>query len=958
MTNLTPTQFALVQRVYLESLDVPREERESFVREQLGAEPSLLGAFRALPDPTEIPTAFLEPGVMGINAASKFKDDDSKWRDPLKVGPDIGRFHLLSLLGEGGFGMVYEAEQTEPVRRRVALKIIKPGMDSRAVINRFEAERQALALMDHPCIAKVLDGGTTGADSGHPGLPFFAMELVRGDPITKFCDRERLTIEQRLQLMAQVCDAVQHAHLKGIIHRDIKPSNVLVAFQDGKPCPKIIDFGIAKAIGHGLSENTLFTQRGQLIGTPAYMSPEQAEMSGVDIDTRTDVYSLGVLLYEVLTSTPPFDPESLRSAGYAEMVRIIREVEPPRPSTRLGTSTKIGTLAVDAAKIARARRVELSSLTKQLRTDLDWVVMRCLEKERDHRYMTAGEVAAELRRILAHEPVNAGPPSRLYRSRKFVRRHRQSVAWAGSLVLVAGTLGTLNIVQYVRSEAPRRELDRQGMIAVERAIEAVAFTNSSGEGSAVADGLLRDLLSAFVANVELSQGSAAKGYERVTQNARKLIAQPTPVSIAMREQLVQALLVHAEVLGSLRTPGPGMHDLARQSYQRAIQVAETTTANERSTSMLISLAQAQSGLGDMLRASDSAQSEQAYSRANDVLSTIPVAELANKPDLLRWRSRVARDLGVVLMRQCRLAEASAIIDQDVAARRMLLLATPRGTEDELRARRDLSVGLLTRADLLALRGDPLAGVAEAEQALDMRELSLAELLASTFEKKTEWVPTFERDVAVARLLLAPLLTQAGDPQSARAQLEASYRWLNQARNAAPGDVRATLTALEAELQLAEVAVEFGDAGEALEAGQRAESTLGDLLNLSPGHDRGSELSAKVACVMGRALMVSGRKREGASEMTAAIARAEQLLVDDPQRAEFARLLVSVLQHHASSVLRAAASSEVSPDDLLLARTSAKRALNVLADWEGRGGLCRVPSDTRSRLDEIMIQTRE
>lgn len=331
-----------------------------------------------------------------------------------------GRYKALGILGEGGFGIVYEAEQEKPVRRRVALKILKPGMDSKSVLARFEAERQALAVMNHPNIARVLDGGVT--EQGHP---YFVMELVRGEPITQFCDKHRLTVQDRIELLRPVCEAVQHAHSKGIIHRDIKPSNILVQYENGRPTPKVIDFGVAKAIDQRLSEHTIFTERGQLIGTPEYMSPEQAEMSGLDIDTRTDVYSLGVVLYELLTGTTPFDSGSLRKAAFNEIQRIIREVNPPKPSTRLsgnGTSDDVST------KIASARSLRENELAALLRRDLDWIVLKCLEKDRDRRYTTPLALCEDLKRYLDHEPVAAGPPSAAYRLQKFVRRHRLPVA--------------------------------------------------------------------------------------------------------------------------------------------------------------------------------------------------------------------------------------------------------------------------------------------------------------------------------------------------------------------------------------------------------------------------------------------------------------------------------------------------------------------------------------------------
>jgi serine/threonine protein kinase/tetratricopeptide (TPR) repeat protein len=348
-------------------------------------------------------------------------------------GASIGPYKLREQIGEGGMGMVYVAEQTQPVRRKVALKIIKPGMDTRQVVARFEAERQALAMMDHPNIARVFDGGTTPT-----GRPYFAMELVRGIPITEYCDDQKLAISARLELFVLVCRAVQHAHQKGIIHRDLKPSNILITLHDGVPVPKVIDFGVAKATGQTLTDKTVYTAFTQLVGTPLYMSPEQVELSGLDIDTRSDIYSLGVLLYELLTGTTPFDAETLRNAAFDEMRRIIREQEPQSPSARLSS------LGETLPTVSARRGMDARRLGPSLRGELDWIVMKALEKDRRRRYETASDFASDVIRYVTDQPVEACPPSVGYRMRKFVRRNKGPVAAGVALasLLVLGTVGT------------------------------------------------------------------------------------------------------------------------------------------------------------------------------------------------------------------------------------------------------------------------------------------------------------------------------------------------------------------------------------------------------------------------------------------------------------------------------------------------------------------------------------
>jgi serine/threonine-protein kinase len=428
------------------------EERSAYIANACGDDGQLRGRVEKLVSAHFRAGNFLEAPAVGLLAVGA--EERQAAREVIREGPGtvIGPYKLLEQIGEGGFGVVFMAEQMQPVRRKVALKVLKPGMDTRQVVARFEAERQALALMDHPNIAHVFDGGETTT-----GRPYFVMELVRGTPITDFCDQNDLPVRERLELFVSVCQAVQHAHQKGIIHRDLKPSNVMVTMHDDKAVVKVIDFGIAKATGQQLTDKTLFTNFAQMIGTPLYMAPEQAGQSGLDVDTRSDIYSLGVLLYELLTGTTPFDQERVRQASYDEMRRMIREEDPPRPSTR------ISTLGQAATTVSARRKSDPRRLSQLFRGELDWIVMKALEKDRNRRYETASAFAADVQHYLQDQPVLACPPSAWYRLRKYARRNKAGLALAVCLfstaAVLAGSFGWI-----ARDRAVQRteiERDRQ-----------------------------------------------------------------------------------------------------------------------------------------------------------------------------------------------------------------------------------------------------------------------------------------------------------------------------------------------------------------------------------------------------------------------------------------------------------------------------------------------------------------
>ena len=494
--TLSPEVVARVKAAFLEVSALGLADREEYLDRHFGddarARAMLNGLLGAVDRP--LPYETLADDIV----LAHHQNRAGATRAPAEQGEQgkrskIGPYQLLEKLGEGGFGVVYLAEQRVPVKRRVAIKILKLGMDTKQIVARFEAERQALAMMEHPSIAKVFDAGST-----QTGRPYFVMELVRGVPITEYCDSKRLGTRARLDLFVTVCHAIQHAHQKGIIHRDIKPSNVLIEVHNGSPLPKVIDFGIAKATGTDLTEHTIYTRHREAIGTPAYMSPEQAEMSSLGVDTRTDIYSLGVMLYELLTGTTPLDTQSLSSAGYAEMIRMIREDPQDKPSTRLRN------LGDGATQAAARRGTDTRKLGELLRGDLDWIVMKCLEKDRSRRYETANGLAADLRRYLVHEPVSAGPPGAVYKLRKFAKRNRAQVL-AGSLlaaVLVLGVVGTTLGMFRAIDQTHRAELELARTTEVKQILTDMLQSASPRVSNAADSKLLRQILFGLGARLE------------------------------------------------------------------------------------------------------------------------------------------------------------------------------------------------------------------------------------------------------------------------------------------------------------------------------------------------------------------------------------------------------------------------------------------------------------------------
>jgi serine/threonine protein kinase/tetratricopeptide (TPR) repeat protein len=670
--------------------------------------------------------------------------------EPCGEGPVtvIGPYKLLEPVGEGGFGVVFLAEQTEPVRRKVALKVLKAGMATRQVMARFEAERQALAIMDHPNIAKVFDGGATAS-----GRPYFVMELVKGVPITEFCDQNYLTPRQRLELFLPVCRAVQHAHQKGIIHRDLKPSNVLVSRHDTTPVVKVIDFGVAKALGQELTDKTLFTGAAQMIGTPLYMSPEQAGMSDLDVDTRSDIYSLGVLLYELLTGTTPFTRERFKEATYDEIRRIIREEEPPRPSTRLST------LGQAATTVSANRSTELRKLSALVRGDLDWIVMKALEKDRNRRYETANGFAQDLQRYLADEPVLACPPSMGYRFRKFAQRNRATVLTAAAIlfVLVAGIAGTtfgLIRADHRRAEAEQARSDEatQRQIAdAERKRAEEAEWQTLADYRASTDEAIEHLIGS-----KPDPGPREKEYlERTLKRWQAFAARQGD------DERSQAIRAEGHNRVAMLWARLGRREEARTEYETARDLYKELAAAFPAVPLYQqNLANNHNNLGFMLAGlgqGDAARTE--YETARDLRKKL----VAAFPDVTKYQQELARThnhLGTLL---AGLGQGDAARTELGAARDLqqkLVAAFPdvREYQQEL-ARVHNNLGTL-----LADQRQPDAARKEFETARGLQQK-----LAAAFPD----VPKYQQELAQTRDNLGFLLAGLGQGDAARTELEAA-----------------------------------------------------------------------------------------------------------------------------------------------------------------------------------------
>jgi tetratricopeptide (TPR) repeat protein len=810
----------------------------------------------------------------------------------------IGPYKLLQLIGTGGMGEVWMAEQDQPVRRRVALKLIKAGMDSRQVIARFEAERQALALMDHPHIARVLDAGTTPE-----GRPYFVMELIRGEPMTTYCDANHLTPRERLELFVPVCQAVQHAHQKGIIHRDLKPSNVLVTLCDGRPVPKVIDFGVAKALHQRLTERTMVTEFGQVVGTLEYMAPEQAELSHLDVDTRADVYALGVLLYELLTGATPFEPQRLHQAALDEVLRILREEEPPRPSTRLSSSEAL-------PAIAAARRTEPAQLSRLVRGELDWIVMKALEKDRARRYETANGLARDLQRYLADEAVEAGPPSAAYRLRKLARRYRGALLTAAAfmaLLAVAAVVSTWQAVVATRAqrdalaardaEAEQRRRTRQALDDM-LSEESLAFLTTQQELLPQQRAFLERALqyyrefAARAATEEEGRALEAGAQFRVGRILQALGRRP-PAERAYRaaRALYETLAAEhpgvpayrRELAGSHNNLGYLLNDLgqraeAEAALRAALVIREKLAAEHPAVpAYRADLATSHNNLGNLLKDLGQPAAAAAAYRAALVIQGKLAAEHPAVPDYRRSLAGSHYNLGMLLNDLGQRAEAEAALRAALVLREKLAAEHPAVPD----YRADLASSHNNLGNLLKDLGQPAAAAAY-RAALVIRGKLAAEHPA---------VPDYRRSLAGSHNDLGLLLAGLGQ----RAEAEAEYRTALALQERLAADFPAVPAhAVDLGGSYCNFGHLVGGRGEpaaALDWYAKAVATLEPVHRADPRLVTARQFLRNSHRGRGQALVRLNRPAEALADLNSALALQEKLVADFPDVPEYRRDLV-------------------------------------------------------------------
>jgi serine/threonine protein kinase len=766
------------------------------------------------------------------------------------AGTTIGPYKLVELIGEGGMGTVWMAQQTEPVKRLVALKLIKAGMDSKQVLARFEAERQALALMDHPNIARVLDAGTTAA-----GRPYFVMELVKGIPITRYCDEHRLTPQQRLELFVPVCQAVQHAHHKGIIHRDLKPSNVLIARYDGRPVPKVIDFGVAKATGQQLTEHTLVTGFGAVIGTLEYMSPEQAELNQLDIDTRSDIYSLGVLLYELLTGTTPLDKKRLKDAAMLEVLRIIREEEPPRPSTRLSTTAAMPSIAAN-------RGLEPKRLRGLVRGELDWIVMKALEKDRSRRYETAYGFAMDVQRYLAGEPVLAAPASQWYRLRKLVRRHRGPVVAVGLvlLALLGGITGTTwGLLRAVKERDAKdaalkaEEKARQQAFAALRSMTADVVERKFAQGAVLTEDdrtFLRSIIAQFDAFATIQGDDADSRDVRAEGRLRVGNMRFTLGELKEAEQdFDQALNIYEQLTVEFPSEPKFRNELAGTYLARGHTLSETGRLQ---------------------------QAKQDFDQALNIYKQLAL-DFPSEP---RNRQRVARShniRGIVLDLIGRPKEAEQDYDQALNIHKQLADDYP--TRPEFRE--ELAHSQHNRGKLLADTDRP----EEAEKAYD-QVLAIDKKLLADFPPR----PKIRLNLADAHKSRGDLLRHMGRLQDSEKDFDQAVSILKQLAAEYPSqpDFRVILA-----LTYNQRGILLFGTGRLKEAKQDYDQALGLERELAADFPNRPEFREELATIhnnRGNVLRDMGRLKEAEQDYDQALSIQRQLTADFPDQPELHNML--------------------------------------------------------------------